>query len=281
MSAGKIFYDGKMIRVRKGTVESLAPGIVPGKGVFETMRFSGGEIAFLENHLDRLMRGLRLMGFSSPYSRQRWRENLYGALKANRLKEARIRMMVWKERRERHAAIVCQKCRRADALSGRQGIRAVLSGVRRPKTRYAHIKSLDYLCFRRAYMEAKKNGYDEAILLNSRGEVTEGSRTNVFFVKGKNIFTPAVRCGCLNGITRQIVIRAARRMGVPCRAVSMDWKRMLRADEAFVTNSVMGVMPLMAINGRRVGTGKAGPLTGKLRKSYFDALRSAGSGRAF
>ncbi|OGX37184.1 MAG: hypothetical protein A3C36_00960 [Omnitrophica WOR_2 bacterium RIFCSPHIGHO2_02_FULL_52_10] len=305
MNAKKIFLDGKLIDARKELLESLAPGIVKGKGVFETMRVKAWRIFVLENHMERLFRGLRTLNIKAPYSSKQLEQRLYGIIKVNGYKDARLRLAVWKNETRVHAAIVCQKygnvrgrCRHPrrshggnarlrhpavcrsrspdpqhfSGVSGR-GISAVISGVRRPGTRYSHIKSLDYLCFRHAYAEALKNGFDEAILLNSRGKIVEGSRTNIFFVKDGILYTPAVSCGCLNGITRRMVMRLARRLGIPCKAVAADARGLLEADEAFVTNALLGVMPLTRVNGRAIGRGAAGPITEKLRKAYLTKLQ--------
>ena len=273
MKTKKLFLDGKLVDAKKELLESLAPGVVRGDGVFETMRVKEGRIFVLENHLERLFRGLRILNIKSPYSRKRLEQRLYGIVRANGYREARMRLAVWKNKKQVHTAIVCQKIREVDGFTNRQGIKAVISSVRRCRTRYSHIKSLDYLCFRNAYVEALERGCDEAILLNSRNKIVEGSRANIFFVKGGILYTPAVGCGCLNGITRRIVMRQARRLGIPCQVVFADVNRLLEADEAFVTNALMGVMPLVWVNGRAIGGGKAGPITGKLRKAYRTKLQ--------
>jgi branched-subunit amino acid aminotransferase/4-amino-4-deoxychorismate lyase len=275
MNAKKIFLDGKFMEAGRELLESLAPGVIRGKGAFETMRVRGGRIFVLEAHLERLFRGLRLLNIKSPYSRKQLEQRLYGIVMANGHKDARLRLTVWKNKKRVHAAIVCQKNRTTGGSIDRQGIRAVISSVCRRRTRYSHIKSLGYLCFRQAYLEAVNKGYAEAILLNRRGKIVEGSRTNIFFVKGGTLYTPAVSCGCLNGITRRIVLRFARHLRIPCQVVTADVKSLLQADEAFVTNSIFGVMPLTRVNGRAIGRGKAGPVTEKLRKAYCTKLHLA------
>jgi len=268
MNARSIFLDGKIVKAGPGMIEGLAPGNVGGIGVFETMRADGDAIFALDRHLDRLFRGLKVLRIRSPYSREEWRRNLARILKDNALKSARVRLAVWKERARVRIAIVCQDSPRFINGQYIKGFKAAISGVRRPRSRYSHIKSMDYRIFRLAYQEARRQGYDEAILLNNRGEIVEGSRTNVFFVEKGVLCTPKISCGCLNGITRQIVLESARALGIPCRTDRANARQLATAQEAFLTNSLIGVMPLTGLNGRLIGRGKAGDLTRRIMDAY-------------
>lgn len=263
-----------MVRAQAALIESFAPGVVRGKGAFETMRAYGGKIFALEGHLNRLSRGLKFLGIPPPYPRKRLEQYLYRTIKANRLRNTGIRLAVWKEGRHLRTAIVCREAGFSDRKY-RKGFKAVLSAIKRKKTRSSHIKSMDYSLLRAAFKEAQRRRCDEAILLNHRNELAEGSRTNIFFIKKGVLYTPAVRCGCLNGITRQIVIRCARRMGLPCEIAAADARELFRADEAFVTNALMGVMPLTVVEGRPVGRGRPGRLTRKLSRAYRESVHSA------
>jgi branched-subunit amino acid aminotransferase/4-amino-4-deoxychorismate lyase len=124
-------------------------------------------------------------------------------------------------------------------------MRVIISTVTRPSLRFSHVKSLDYLCFRKAYLEAHRKGADEAILLNHRGELVEGSRTNLFWMKDNVLYTPAIQCGCLNGIGRQLALKNARQKGIPVKFVHAKPQTLFAADKAFLTNSVMGPVPLI------------------------------------
>ena len=265
-----IFLDGKMIKASTALVDSLVPGVVKAKGVFETMRVHDGKIGDLKKHLDRLLKGLKLLNIQAPYSKKRLDQYLYKTIKANAFRQARIRIAIWKEERHLKIAIVCQPFLGYSNETYKKGFKAILSDVQRKKTRFSHIKSMDYACFKRAFMDAKTKGYDEAILANSRMEIVEGSRTNIFFAKKGVLYTPAVRCGCLNGITRQQVIGYAHKGKAACRAVTVNVRKLLQADEAFLTNSLMGVMPLTAVNDRPIGSGRVGPITQKLLYAYCE-----------
>ncbi|MBN1869708.1 MAG: aminotransferase class IV [Candidatus Omnitrophica bacterium] len=268
MKGNWIFLDGRMIKADTALMNSLEPGVIKGKGVFETMRVRGAEIENLKEHLGRLDRGLTFFKMRSPYAQEKLKFCLTHTLKANHLQGARVRLAVWRERRRLRMAIVCRRFEGYPRDKYRKGFNAVVSDIRRLKTRDFHIKSLNYRCFREAFIKAKAAGYDEAVLLNSRGKIIEGSRTNIFFVQKGTLYTPAVKEGCLNGITRQQVIQYARKAKIPFRAVAADVRRLFHADEAFVTNSLMGIMPLTSVGKRRIGAGSPGPVTRKLLDMY-------------
>ena len=271
MSKNTIFLDGKMVKASDALIDSLAPGIVRGQGVFETMHYLNGQIFELDRHWERLFRGLKNLRVRSPHTRKRLEQYLFKTIRANRFKEARVRLAIWKEGCRLRSAIVCQKHKGYLENKYNKGFNAVVSNARRTKTRYSHIKSMDYACFREALAEARRRKCDEAILLNNRRELVEGSRSNIFFVKKGILYTPAVRSGALNGITRQIVIQCARQEGIPCRAVGAGVRQLTEADEAFVTNSLIGVMPLTAVDGKSIGRG-VGPLTHRLLSAYRKRL---------
>ena len=256
-------------------MDSLLPGVLQGQGVFETMRVYNGTIFSLAKHFDRLFRGLKLLKIPSPYSKKQWQKYLYQTIKVNSLKEARIRLAVWREKGKLRIAIVCQDFKDSLIRKDQMSLRAIISSVRRKKTRYSNIKSMDYLCFRQAFNEAKEQGFDEAILLNNRKEIVEGSRTNIFYIKKEVLYTPAVKCGCLNGITRQIVLQCAHQLGIPNKVVTAHTQKLIRCDEAFVTNALIGVVPLTAVGDRLIGHGKAGLLTKKIMNAYNANVHSA------
>ncbi len=275
MKTRSIFLDGQMVKARTELIDSLLPGVVAGKGVFETMRVYNGKIFSLDKHFDRLFRGLRLLKIRSPYSNIQLGVYLDRTIKVNLIKEARIRLAVWREKRQLRIAVVCQDIRSNWVQKDQKGIRAVVSSVIRKKTQFSNIKSMEYHCFRQAFNEAKKQGYDEAILLNNRQEIVEGSRTNIFYIRKGALYTPMVKCGCLNGITRQIVIRLAQNLKIPMCVVAANIRMLLRSDETFVTNSLIGIVPLAVVDNQMIGEGKIGPMTKELMDAYNTNVHSS------
>jgi branched-chain amino acid aminotransferase len=273
MQNSTIFLDGRLIKVNERFIESISPGIVKGKGVFETMSLIRGEPFALKNHIDRMFRGLRLLKLSRPFSPKKARECIYQLLELNNFKNARVRLTVWKDDFSLRSSIICQPLRPFPENKYKQGFKAVVSKTRLSRTRLSHIKSLDYHVYREASLEAKSKGCDEAILLNSSRELVEGSRTNIFFLKKNVLFTPPVRCGCLNGITRQIVIKCVRKLGIPYAVIASGVNQLSSADESFLTNSLIGVMPLTMLDGQFIGKGRAGTITLRILDAYRKKVR--------
>ena len=275
MKTKSIFLDGQMVKARAELVDSLLPGVIAGKGVFETMRVYNGKVFSIDKHFDRLFRGLRLLKIRPSYSKKQMEIYLDRTIKANLLKEAKIRLSVWKEKRQLRIAVVCQDIGGSWVKKDQKGIRAIVSSVIRKKTQFSNIKSMEYHCFRQAFNEAKEKGYDEAILLNNCQEIVEGSRTNIFYIRKGALYTPMVKCGCLNGITRQTVIQLARKLKIPIRVVAANIRMLLQSDEAFVTNSLIGIVPLVSVGNQRIGQKKAGLVTKKIINAYNANVHSS------
>ncbi|VAX35501.1 Aminodeoxychorismate lyase, partial [hydrothermal vent metagenome] len=248
-----IFLDGKTVQADQNVLDSLMPGVMNHQGVFETMLVYKGSIFVLEEHLSRLKRGLKVYGFKSPYAFKAIKSYLCKMIEKNHLVHGRMRLSIWEEKKKMHIAIVGQNISPLSEKDYQQGFKVILSEERRVRTKFSHIKSLDYKVFRRAFLAAKECGYDEALLLNNRREVVEGAITNIFFIQNGVVLTPAVRCGCLNGITRNIVLRLARADGMSCQMMHGQMEPLLKAEEVFVTNSFLGIMSVTHIGQKKIG----------------------------
>ncbi len=264
-----ILLDGRSIPVTDKLLESLAPGRLRGRGVFETMRARNGTIFYLDEHLRRLSRGLRILRLPCPCPIRDFREQLARAVAARPLRNARLRLTVWRSGGGTHWAIVVVESRSLPAKKYQQGFAAQLVSFRRKLNGdRPYVKSLQYQAYLRAYERALRRGFDEALLISGKGTLLEGSRSNVFFFRKGVLFTPALRCGCLRGVTRQAVIRLARARGWKVREAEVDSGQILQAEEAFLTNAVRGLMPLTRIDDRMISRGRMGPLTRSLIKDY-------------
>ena len=256
-----IWFNNKFVEAKPVLLKSLTPGILKAKGVFETMRVSKGKVLFMEDHLKRMSRGVKVLGLKRPAWYQRISQNIRELLRMNMLTDARVRVMLWQKGTGVHGAIVVEPFK---VPTTRQGFKGMLSNGHKRSTSEP-VKSLDYQIFRRSLQKARAAGCDEAILFNSKGELVEGSRTNIFLVKDNVLLTPPVASGCLPGVTRQRVLSRARRLKIRCAAKTLKTQDLLDADEAFVTNALLGIMPLTRLGQKRIGIGKPGPLTLLLR----------------
>jgi len=270
-----IFLDGFMIPITDALSKAISPGILSGQGVFETMRAYGGKIFALDAHLQRLFQGLKTVGLQSPCSKQEMKLYLQKSLRANKVKNARLRLMVWQGKGRMRISIAAFSYKPFSKKKYAQGFKVLFSDIRRDETATtSRIKSVNYLPLLMAQRNAKAHGADEAILLNRRGFITEGSKTNIFFIKSNILYTPSLRCGCLKGITRQIILKIARFNGIRYKQVMATQDVLLGADEAFLTNSLLEIMPLTFAQGKPIGNGKVGPLTKQFCKAYQDYVKN-------
>ncbi len=268
------FLDGRLLPYHLPTVENLSPWLLKGRGVFETMRAQGRIILFLEEHLKRMLSGLRFLKILPPYSSEKIKKYIRLLLKVSQLKNARIRLTVWEDPSGIHLSIMAYPFQQLTAAQSRLGQKAGIASVRRDeRSALTRIKSIDYSVLIEAYRNAQARGFDETILLNRKGDIAECSRSNLFIVSHQQILTPSLDSGCLNGITRQQVIRIARTLGWKVQQKRITLTELYSADEAFLTNSLIEIMPLTRINEHRIREGKAGPITLKLLKQYHQQIQ--------
>ncbi len=266
--------DGKIKQAPEPFLKKFAPGHLKGKGVFETLRACRGRIAFVDEHRARLFSGLKILKIRTDgldFSKKKFCRYLYDILKANRLQNARLRLTVWQEKKRRRVCIICLPFKPPSPRRYRKGFAATIFSVPyRRKIPLANIKSIDYRFFAEAYKAAQRRGYDEAIVRNHENKIVEGSRSNIFFVKDGMIFTPALSCGCLAGVTRGWVLKLASRRKIPVKTISATVEKLYAADEIFLTNSLIALMPLTRLDRRPIGSGKAGPIVKILQAAYRD-----------
>jgi len=249
-------------------VSALDRGLLYGYGVFETMRSYGGRVFRLEEHYQRLCRGAERVGLEVPFSLADLVGAAKGVLKCNDLEDARVRLMLTAGA-EGAAGSVTLLAREVAEYP----MAALVTSTRRNETSpLSGVKSLNYLDNLLAREEARRQGADEAILLNTRGLVAEGSASNVFLVLDGRLVTPNLSSGCLAGITRQAVLELATAAGVEAVETEVERSAFAVASEAFLTGSVMEVMPLTRLDDGPVGSGRPGPVTERLHRLYQEMV---------
>jgi len=171
--------------------------------------------------------------------------------------------------REPHYFIVARPLRPYPERCYAEGAVAIVATTRQNEgSPLSRVKSLSYLNHVRARIAAREAGADEALLLNGRGEVAESASSNLFAVRDGTLVTPPVESGCLPGTARAVVLESAPRLGLPVSLSPLSLPELLDADEVFLTNSLMEVMPLARVGDRPIGSGRPGPLTARLAAAY-------------
>jgi len=273
MSKNLIYLNGEIIAESEARIPCLDPGFLYGQGLFETMRSYDGVVFQLDNHLRRLSDSLFMISIDLPYSLKELKEAIKLTLKANNLFSAYIRLNVWQGKDEANVCIITKEFNGYPEDLYKRGFKAKVMECRQnERSLLANIKSINYLQFYLSRIEAEGEGFDEAILLNSKDKLCEGSRSNIFLVKGDDIITPSLENGCLAGITRGAVIDLIKKSKYKFHEKNILLDDLLKADEAFLTGSLLEVMPLTSIDNQGINTGLPGPATLSLLKSYRQSI---------
>lgn len=274
-----VYLNGSLVPRSEARVSVFDRGFLYGYGLFETMRAYNGRIFRLHSHVERLIASAKIIGIRLDMGIDLGKA-CEETLRANGLKEARLRLTVSRGEAATFSgessptvAVTASRYSPLPAEVYERGYRALVSSHRRfSLSPLSRIKSDNYLPGILARMEAEAAGLDEALLLNEHGHIAEAAMSNIFFVDSDGLVTPPVESGILPGITRQVVMGLARDMGMAVSEEEVNLRDLGRFNEAFLTNSVMEVMPLVLIIedglARDIGTGQTGAVTRRLMSAY-------------
>ena len=285
---GVIWMDGEMVPWRDAKVHVLTHTLHYGMGVFEGIRAyrtdSGPAIFRLDAHTRRLFRSAKIMAMTLPYDQQQINEACLAAVRDNGLESAYIRPMAFlgsegmglrADNLSVHLMVAAWDWGAylgADNIE--RGIRIHTSSFARHHVNVGMVKAKangNYINSMLALQEALRNGYDEALLLDTEGYVAEGSGENIFIVRDGVIYTPALTA-CLEGITRETILQFCIDEGIEVREKQITRDEVYIADEAFFTGTAAEVTPIRELDGRAIGEGTRGPVTERLQSMYFDQV---------
>jgi branched-chain amino acid aminotransferase len=274
-----VYINGELVPRRDAKISAFDRGFLYGYGLFETMRSYDGRVFALDCHLARLMRSARQLALDAALDLTELEREVYRTLEANELSNARIRLTVTAGEGERdllpprsgraNVVIVAEKLVVPPPEAYEKGLRAVVATTRRnSQSALSGTKSIGYLDSLIARHEAAAAGADEAILLNERGLVAECSTSNIFLVSKRRLLTPSVKCGILPGVTREIVLELANELKIPAVEAEIRLNDLYKANEAFVTSSIIEIMPIAEVDGKSIGSGQPGEVTKRLTAAY-------------
>jgi branched-chain amino acid aminotransferase len=283
---GFIWLDGKLVPWRKATAHILTHAMHYASAVFEGQRAYGGSIFRLSDHSQRLHESARMLDFEIPWSVGEVDAASEAVLSANSLSDAYVRPIAWRgseqmglsaEGTTTHLAIAAWPWGKyLSASEGRAGIRLDIASYRRPApyTAPVHAKASGlYMIATISKQRAEKRGFDDALMLDWRGQIAEATGANAFFVKDETLHTPAADC-FLNGLTRQTVIELARRRGVAVVERAIWPEELENFQEMFVTGSAAEVT---FVDQAGPWSFEVGPLSRQLRDDYSDAVNGRGA----
>ncbi len=285
---GKIWFDGKMVEWRDAKLHVLTHSLHYGMAVFEGVRAykteAGPAIFRLNEHTQRLFNSAKIFQMKIPYSFEVVAQAQKDIVRANALESCYIRPLVWigseklgvsAKGNTIHASIAAWPWGAylgEDGLA--KGIRVKTSSYSRHHVNVSLVRAKAsgyYINSILAHQEVAANGYDEALLLDTEGYVSEGAGENVFIVRNGKVYTPDL-ASCLDGITRDSLVTMARDMGLEVIEKRITRDEMYCADEAFFTGTAAEVTPIRELDDRTIGEGHRGPITEKLQALFFDVV---------
>jgi branched-chain amino acid aminotransferase len=286
---GWIWYDGKMVPWREATTHVLTHTLHYGMGVFEGVRCyktaDGPAIFRLRDHTNRLFRSAHIFGMNIPYTREVLDEAQLACVRDNKLESCYLRPLAFYGSQAMGVAAKSNPvrvCIAAWPWGSYLGAEGMEKGIRVKTSSFTrhHVNITmtgakavaNYANSILANQEATHDGYEEALLLDPQGYVSEGSGENIFLVINGELHTPDLSSGALNGITRNTIFAFAKELGIPVHERRITRDEVYCADEAFFTGTAAEVTPIRELDNRTIGEGGRGPVTTKLQAMYFDAV---------
>ena len=291
---GKIWMDGNLVEWRDAKIHVLSHTLHYGCGAFEGVRayetVQGTAIFRLQEHTERLFNSAKILRMKIPYTPEQVNEAQRLVVRENKLKSGYVRPLTWigsqklgvsPKGNQIHLMVAAWTWGAYLGDDGmKRGIRVKTSSYTRHHVNITMTQAKavsNYTNSILANMEALDDGYDEALLLDASGFVSEGAGENLFIIKGGVIYTPDLSAGALNGITRNTVFHIAKDMGLEIVQKRITRDEVYIADEAFFTGTAAEVTPIRELDRVEIGAGSRGPITEKIQSAFFDIVNGRNS----
>jgi branched-chain amino acid aminotransferase len=275
-----VYLNGKMVPKEDAKVSVFDHGYLYGDGIYETLRAYEGTLFRLDRHLQRLKHSADSISLNLPLPLDKIGDALNRTVSENKLSDAYVRIQISRGVGEigldpalcpePTTVIVAKQFKEYPRELFENGVSLAIVRTRRnhPLALSPSIKGTNFLNNILARMESIRADAYEAVMLNWEGYVAEGTISNIFFVKSGVLCTPSLETGILEGVTRGLVLELARKERIETREALIKPEELLGADECFITNTTVEVMPVTSIDKTLIGSGKPGPITAALRKAY-------------
>ncbi len=281
----QIYIDGAFFSENDAKISVFDHGLLYGDGIFEGIRFYDRKAFCLEEHLERLYQSAKALLLTIPLAPELLKEAVLEIIHRNNLSDGYVRLVI--TRGKGSLGLSPASCLKASviiivakiALYAQEAYETGLSVVTCATQRNTHealnprIKSLNYLKNVMAKMEATRAGAGEGLMLNEQGYIAECTGDNIFIVNKGELLTPSVDSGALEGITRAVVIRLARDMGLVVKEAHLTCYDLYNAEECFLTGTAAEVISVIKLDERIIGNGLSGPITERLRKAFRECTR--------
>jgi branched-chain amino acid aminotransferase len=278
-----VYVNNRPVPKAEAVVSVFDHGFLYGDGVYETLRVYDRVVFMLDEHLGRLYRSASLIRLTMPKNFDQIKAALYETLDVNSLENAYVRITISRGHgpigldpdlcKEPTFVIIAEDMKDYPQSYYEKGIKTVIAQTKRnlKDALNPQIKSLNFLNNILAKIEAKEKEAYESIMVNASEHIAEGTISNIFFYRDDILCTPSIACGILDGITRRLILDLAVREGLTVREGEFTRNDLFAADEVFLTNTTMEVMPVCKVDAVRYGVGSVAKL---LRKVYRDEVRT-------
>jgi branched-chain amino acid aminotransferase len=287
---GKIWMDGRLVEWRDAKIHVLSHTLHYGCGAFEGVRaYKGADgstaIFRLEEHTTRLFNSAKILRMTIPFTKEQVNEAQKSVIRENKLESGYLRPLTWIGDKKLgvspkgntiHLMVAAWPWGAYLGEEGmKRGIRVKISSYTRHHVNITMTQAKavsNYTNSILANMEATDDGYDEAMLLDASGFVSEGAGENVFVVKDGVVYTPDLSAGALNGITRNTVLHICKDLGLELIQKRITRDELYISDEVFFTGTAAEVTPIREIDRLQIGSGSRGPITEKIQTAFFDIV---------
>jgi branched-chain amino acid aminotransferase len=286
---GKIWMDGQMVEWRDAKIHVLTHTLHYGCGAFEGVRAyktpKGTAIFRLQEHTQRLFNSGKILRMAIPFTQEQVSEAQRAVVRANKLESGYLRPLIWIGSQKLgvspkgntiHLMVAAWEWGAYLGEEGmKRGIRVKTSSYTRHHVNITMTQAKavsNYTNSILANMEATDDGYDEALLLDTSGFVSEGAGENIFVIKDGKVYTPDLSAGALNGITRNTVFHICQDLGIEIIQKRITRDEIYISDEAFFTGTAAEVTPIRELDRVQIGAGSRGPITEKIQTAFFDIV---------
>lgn len=275
---GIVNIEGKLFPPEKAQISIFDHGFLYGDSVYETLRTYGRKPFLLDKHIDRLYQSAKGTSLNIHWDKKRWGAEVDKSITDCKVEgELYIRTIVTRGVGKigldpsfcpkPTAVIIVKALPEEKPEQIENGMKLQIVDIQRNslKALPPYLKTGNFLNNILAFIEAKNEGADEAIMCNAQGNIAEATMANIFMIKGGKVFTPPNETGILPGITKALILDICKTEGLPFEARSITPQELMNADELFISSTIKEVAPATMCNGKKIGDGKAGPITKDLR----------------
>ena len=276
----QVYIDGKFFPTSKANVSVYDQGFLYGDGVFEGIRIYNNNIFMLNEHIKRLYDSAKAIRLKIPLSKAELKNAVKQTHKVNGLKNGYIRLIITRgigdlgiDTRtcpKPSVVIIVDKITLYPEKFYKNGMEIITASTQRTSVSALNpqIKSMNYLNNILAKIEAENAGVNEALMLNTSGNVVECSGDNIFIYRNDTLITPPTFIGALNGVTRGIVMKLAEQEGLKVEELIFSRHEVYTSDECFLTGTAAEIIPVIKLDGREIGEGKPGKITTRLINKF-------------